>query len=163
MSIPINILGTIVNYPSSGEAPNNSVAQIQFAQLVAEALNSAIGAFDIAPQTQNIDADNAATADITNLIFPVTNVRAVTIYLAVYRTNTSPSVTVDEYNIINISYNPTRSSGNKWAIQRERVAGDASITFAISDTGQFSYTTTSIGSGAHTGFLSFVARTLINE
>lgn len=163
MSIPITIRGTVVNYPSSGQSPNTAPAQIEFAQLVAEAINAAIGPFDVPPQTLNIDSSNAATADITNLLFPVTDVRSATIYMAVYRTNTSGPVILDEYNIINISYNSSRTAGNLWALERSRIGGDALITFAISDTGQVSYTTTTSGAGTHTGFLSFSAKVLTNE
>jgi hypothetical protein len=159
MAIQIQIQGTVINFPSSGENPNWAPAVIEFAQLVEVALNAAIGPYDIAAQTYNIDAYNTGGIDIPNLSFDNSVVRSAKIVISTYRTNTSPSITVAETRDIDIVYNPTGPTNGKWEIEQERM-GNASISFSVSDSGQFSFITTSIGSGTHTGILSFSARAL---
>jgi hypothetical protein len=159
MAVQITIQGTIVNFPSSGEPQNWSSPIVEFAQLVESALLSAVGPYDIAPQTFNIDAYNAGSTIIPNLEFNNSVVRSASVIISTYRSNTSPSVTVSETSEITIVYNPTGPTGNKWEIARERV-GNSSITFTISDAGQFSFTTTSIGAGTHSGVISFAAKAL---
>ncbi len=159
MSVRIEILGTVINFPSSGQDPNWAPAMVEFAQLIEEALNVAVGPYDVPPQTFNIDGYNTGGIDIPNLIFNNTVVRSANITISTYRTNTSPSVTVAETREISIVYNPTGPTNGKWEIAQDRV-GDASISFEVSDDGQFSFVTTSIGAGSHTGILSFVGRAL---
>jgi hypothetical protein len=155
----ITIQGTIVNFPDSGSSPNWAPAVIEFAQLVEVAINAAIGPYDVAAQTYNIDGYNTGGTDIPNLSFDNSVVRSAKIVISTYRTNTSPATTVAEQRDIDIIYNPTGPTNNKWEIEEERV-GNASISFSVSDAGQFSFVTTSIGSGSHTGVLSFSARAL---
>lgn len=155
----INIRGTIINFPNSGSAPNWAPAVIQFAEAVEAAILLSVGPFDVSPQTQNIDAFDTGTADITNLLFPPNEVRSATVTITTHRTNSVPSVEYDEVSTIDIVYNGLASAGSKWEISRERT-GDALITFAISDIGQMSFTTSTTGSGTHLGTLSFSAKAL---
>tara|TARA_R110000868_G_scaffold66014_9_gene197039 strand:+ start:5300 stop:5791 length:492 start_codon:yes stop_codon:yes gene_type:complete len=160
MSVQIQIQGTIVNFPSSGESPNWAPAVIEFAQLVEAALGVAVGPYDVTSQTFNIDGYNTGGTTIPNLTFDNSVVRSAKITISTYRTNTSPSIIVSETRDINITYNPSEATNNKWQIQQERTGGDASISFSVTDAGVFSFVTTSIGSGTHTGILSYSARAL---
>ena len=160
MSIQIAIRGTVINFPSSSAAPNWAPSIIQFAQEVESALQLAIGTFDVAPQTMSIDSYNVSSlVDIPNLTFPTSNVRSAVINISVVRSGTSPSVTVTQTSEIDIVYNPTNPTNNKWEIAQSKV-GDASIAFSITDVGQVQFTTTSITSGTHTGVISFTAKAL---
>jgi len=164
MSISINIRGTIINFPSSGQSANWAPPIIQFAQAVTSSLNLAIGEFDIPPQTLDIGGVlNGALTDVTNLLFANDEVRSATITISTFRTIATPSVvgagTVVEVREVNVVYNPTASSTNKWYISQERT-GNASIAFSITDAGQVQFTLTSIGSGATTGIISFVGKAL---
>lgn len=160
MSVQINIQGTIVNFPSSGESPSWAPAVVEFAQLVEGAITVAVGPYDVPSQTYNIDAFNTGGTDIPNLTFDNTVVRSARITISTYRTNTSPSTTLAETQDISVTYNPGNPTNNKWEIARVRSGGNALITFSISDAGQVSFVTQSSGVGTHTGILSFSAKTL---
>lgn len=82
----ITIKGTPINIPNSGSAPNWAPAIVEAFQAIADAVNTFSGSFDVAPQTQAIDAFNPGTdIDIDNLVFPPSEVRSATIYYTVYR------------------------------------------------------------------------------
>jgi len=163
MSVRIQIQGQIINIPSSGESPNWAPAMIEAFQAIEQAINSFVGTYDIAPQIQNIDAYNEQTnVDITNLVFPVSEVRSATIYYTVYRTNTTPIIEASEAGTIEIDYKDTRAVGSKWQVVRTS-QGDSSIEFNVTDTGQVQFSTTSIGTGTHTGIISFRAITILNS
>jgi hypothetical protein len=159
MSIQINIQGTLIEFPSSGASPDWSPAIIQFAQAVEAALANVAGAFDVAPQVLNIDAYNpGSNISINALSFPVSQVRAATISYAVFR-QTSTN-TVSESGEIRVNYNPDGLIGNKWQITRD-YQDNANISFAISDTGQISFTTTTLAGTNHTGAITFAAKALL--
>jgi len=164
MSVQINIRGTIINFPSTSAAPNWSPAIIQFAQSVESSLQLAVGTYDVAPQTMAIA--NTGAQVIPNLSFDVTQVQSADITIAVYRTATiglsgSPTVKSQVSRIL-ITYNPTNSSSSKWEIAQMK-NGDASITFSVSDSGQFSCTPVSFytgGQDTHVGVITFSAKAL---
>lgn len=161
MSVQIVIQGTIIDFPTSDEAPNWADAVVQFAQAVEAAIAVAIGPFDLAPQVLNIDAYNPGTnIDIINLTFSTTQVRAADIFYSVYRNTTT--VTAVEQGIIHIVYDPSAPVNNKWNISQERT-GDASISFNITDVGQVRFTTTSLAGLNHTARLTFSAKALQQE
>lgn len=161
MSVRIEIQGTVVNFPSSGQSPNWASAVVEFAQLVETALSVAVGPYDVPAQTFNIDGYNTGGTTIPNLTFDNTVVRSAVIDISTYRTNTVPAddSPLAETREITIVYNPANATSNKWDIAQERV-GNANITFSISDAGAVSFVTTTSGSGTHTGILSFSARAL---
>jgi len=62
------IKGTPVNIPDSAASPNWAPGIIQAFEQLTDAVNTITGSFDVAPQTQNIDANNSSTnVNITNL------------------------------------------------------------------------------------------------
>lgn len=167
MAISLNIKGSIIEIPSSGQAPNWAPGIIAALRALTEAVNAVTGTYDVAPQTQNIDANNSSNdVVITNLAFPISEVRSATIFYSVYRM-TEDSGPPDgeelaEGGMLNIVYNESNPVGNKWELTRD-FAGDARITFSITDTGQFEFSTTALTGINHTGIISFRAIAVLNS
>lgn len=161
------IKGTPIVIASSGSAPNWSSGIIAALTALTEAVNAVTGTYDIAPQTQNIDANNSSNdVVITNLSFPITEVRAATIFYSVYRktldSGPADAEEVAEGGMFNIVYNAANPTGNKWEITRH-FSGGADISFAITDSGQFEFTTTALTGISHTGIISYRAIAVLNE
>jgi len=165
----ITIKGTPIAIPSSGQSPNWSPAIIEAFQALADAVNVFTGTFDVAPQAKNIDIYNASSnIDIDNLIFPPTDVRAVTVFYTVYR-KTTESVPlagdgqeVAESGTLEIVYNNSRPSNQKWEIGRMG-EGDAFIDFNVTDLGQVQFSTTALTGIDHTGIVSYRALSILNS
>lgn len=161
MAITITIQNKPISFPESGTSPNWAPAVIAFAEAVEAALAGLTGGYDVAPQTQNIDAANPLTdIDITALSFPPVDVRAVTIYYAV--TRQTDSAEVAEGGTIEMVYNGSNPNGNKWEIVNTH-AGEAKIEFSVTDTGQLRYSTEAIAGINHTGKITFRAIAVLNS
>lgn len=159
MSVIITIQGTSIAFPSSGEPENWSQPLIDFATAVQDALSSITGPADVPPQTLTIDAFNpGSNIVIPALTFSTTTVRGAFIRYAVNRTTSLTSVS--EIGEIEIVYNATGPTGNKWEYGRT-YTGDASITFTITDVGQVLLNTTSLSGINHTGILTYTAQALL--
>lgn len=150
MSVVITIKGTPIEFPSTGESPNWAPAVIEFAQAVENAILSAVGPYDIAPQVFNLVSDVNTNTDITDLNFPTSAVRAGFIKYSVIRVGGS---TVIESGNIMVVYD-----GSSWTLSRDYV-GDANCTFNITSTGQVQITTPTLA-GYSSGKVSFSAQTL---
>lgn len=160
MSVPINIQGTIIQYPSSSGSPNWAPELIKFSQAVEAALAGVAGPFDVAPQTLDISASNPGVAVVINpLNFPTSSVRSAFVTYAVYRSADSPTTTAAETGTIIALYDTAAGS---WLLQQDFI-GDGQITFAISNTGQISYSTTQIGTTNHSGILTFSAKAVLQN
>jgi hypothetical protein len=158
MSFTITIAGTPIDFPSSAESPNWAPGIIEFAQAVEEALQGAVGTYDVSPQVFIGDTYNPGTdVDVPNLSFPNSNVRSAVINYAVYRTTDSDDAA--ESGIMNVLYNPNNSVGFKWELTREAV-GDGLITFTITDSGQIQFTTESLSGVDHYMRISYSAKAL---
>ena len=88
----LNINGQIIDFPDVSESPNWADALIQFAQAVEGALAVAINQYDVPPQVFTLDAYNGLTAEIANLVFPPSQVRACTIFFSVWRKTSSVEI-----------------------------------------------------------------------
>lgn len=161
MPVTITIRGTPIDFPSVGESPNWAESVIEFAQAVEQALEIAVGPFDVPPQVLDISAYNPGT-DITipNLSFSTTSVRAAFIKYAVYRT--TDTNTAYEDGRLEIIFNPNGSVNSKWEVIRE-YGGDGSISFSITDAGQVKFSTVTLTGSNHSGRLTFVAQSLAQE
>lgn len=166
MSVVITIAGTPIQFPSSGQDPNWAPAVIQFAELVASALSSVVGTFDVPPQAQDLSGASfnptASPVDITALNFPVSEVRAVFVKYAIYRVAASPTTTAHEAGDITAVYDPAGPTNSKWEITRES-DGNAGATFTVSDTGQFSLSLTQIGTTSAVANIVFSAVALLQN
>jgi hypothetical protein len=159
MSIPITVSGTTVNFPSSGDSPNWSPAIIQFAQLVAAALQFSFGPFDIPPQTFDITSDVNNNVILPNLSFPTTQVNGALIQFSVSRV--SSTTTVTETGLMVIDYNPTFPTNEKWQISVD-YAGEAQITFTVTDVGQVLFSTTSLPGSFVSGAITYQAQAILS-
>jgi hypothetical protein len=167
MAIPLNIKGSVIEIPSSGQSPNWAPGIIAALRALTEAVNAVTGTYDVAPQTQNIDANNSSNdVVITNLAFPISEVRAATIFYSIYRktedSGPPDGQEVAEGGMLNIVYNESNPVSNKWEMTRD-FAGDGKITFSITDTGQFQFSTTPLTGINHTGIISFRAIAVLNS
>lgn len=161
------IKGTVVNLADSASGPNWSQGLIDSIVALADAVNAVTGTYDVAPQIQNIDSNNSSTnIAISNLIFPVSDVRSATIFYSVSRM-TEDSGPADgqekaEGGELVITYNASNPVSNKWEITRER-GGTANITFSVTDVGQVQFSTTALTGINHTGIISFRALAVLNS
>ncbi len=162
----ITIKGTIIDIPSSGASPNWSTGIIEAFQATADALNSVSGTYDVAPQVQNIDANNASSnIDLNNLIFPSVDVRAATVYYTVYRKTDASGPPdgqeVTESGTLELNYNNARSVTQKWEMVRSGQS-EAYIDFNITDLGQVRFSTTALSGINHTGIIAYRAISILN-
>lgn len=167
MSIPIIIQGSVIEIPSSAQQANWAPGVISALRAIATALNSVTGTYDVANQTQSIDANNSSNdVTITNLTFPVTQVRSATIFYSVYRktedSGPPDGEEVAEGGVILLVYNASNPPTNKWEITRD-YAGDARIEFSVTDTGQVQFSTTALTGIDHIGTISFRAIAVLNQ
>lgn len=167
MAIQIIIKGTVIEFPSSAASANWSPAVIEAVQALADAVNAVTGTYDIAPQAQNIDANNNSTnVTISNLAFPPTEVRGATIFYAVHRqtedSGSDDAEEVAESGTICIVYNASNPTNNKWEIAQQK-AGSGKITFSITDLGQLRFSTTALTGINHTGILTYRALAVLNS
>jgi hypothetical protein len=161
----INIKGTILELPDSASSPNWAPNVVEFFKLVADAINGISGAFDVAPQTFNIDAFNNATdEDIQGLLFPPSDVRSSVIIYAVYRETEETTLgqgdnqAVSEAGTLEIVYN---DSTGLWSMTRMGVE-DAMIDFGIDSNGQVTFSTQALTGINHTGIITFRALAVLN-
>jgi hypothetical protein len=154
------INGIPIEFPNTGAAPVNSEAQIQFAQAVEAALSGLISTGDVSKQIFTLNASQNIATDVTltGLSFSASVVRAAFIRYSVYREVTQPA-SASEAGEMTIIYNANNPTNQKWELQQERI-GDANISFTVDDNGQFYFSTTSIGTGTHSGAVAFVAQSL---
>lgn len=167
MATRLIIKGTPVLIPDSGQSPNWSEGIIDAITALTEAVNAITGTYDVAPQVQNIDANNSSTnVTIDNLNFPPSDVRAATIYYSVYRltedSGPDDSQELAEGGTLQIVYNNANPVNNKWEIVNE-FAGEAQISFNVTDLGQIRFSTTAMTGINHTGTLSFRAISILND
>ena len=167
MAIQLIIKGTAIEIPSSGQSPNWSSGIIEALQALTDAVNSVTGTYDVAPQVQSIDANNnSSNVTIANLAFPPSEVRSATIFYSVYRMteNSGPpdGQEVAEGGTITVVYNASNPTNNKWEIAQYK-AGEANITFSITDLGQFRFTTSPLSGVNHVGSVSFRAISILNS
>lgn len=163
----IVIKGTVINMPDSGSSPNWAPAIVEFAQAVSDAVNAFTGTYDVAPQVKAIDAFNPSNdIEIDNLIFPPSEVRSATIYYTVYRktedSGPPDGVELAEGGTLEIVYNNSRPSGEKWEVGRSG-EGDAKVTFTVTDLGQILLNTEAISGINHTGNISYRAISILNS
>ena len=163
----ITIKGTTIDLPTSGSSPNWAPSIIEAIEALADAVNSVTGSYDVAPQAQNIDANNSSSnVDLNNLAFPSADVRAATIYYTVYR-KTDPSGPPDgqevtEAGTLEINFNDSNPATQKWEMVRS-FQGDGAISFSITDLGQVQFSTTALTGINHVGIVSYRAISILND
>lgn len=151
---------TPVDIPVSGDPENWAPAVTEALEAISQTLATVAGAFDVPSQSIAIDSSNPGipNTDIPPLNFPTTQVRAVNISYAVFRS--TDSTTVYETGSMIAVYSPANPIGMSWELSRDYV-GDAKITFNVTDTGQFQFTATAIAGTGHTGRITFAGKAIL--
>jgi hypothetical protein len=167
MAITLIIKGTPVSIPASGASPNWSEGIIEALEALTDAINAVTGTYDVPPQVQNIDANNSSNnVNVEDLVFPVSEVRSATIFYSVHRqtedSGSGDEEEVAEGGIITIVYNASNSTNNKWEIAQQK-AGEANISFTVTDLGQVQFSTTALTGINHTGTISYRAVAVLND
>ena len=153
---------TPVSIPTSADAPNWAEGVVEAFVAISETLATVAGAFDVAAQSIVIDGSNPGVpnTDITPLTFPITNVRAINISYAVFRT-TSSTTAYETGNIIAI-YSPSNPINSKWEVSQD-IVGNGQIAFNITDLGQVQYTCTAIAGTGHSGKIIFSGKAILQS
>lgn len=162
MSKTLTFGSTPVDVPTSADSPNWAPAVTQAFEAISETLATVSGAFDVPAQSVVIDASNPGTpnTNITALSFPISNVRAVNISYAVYRTTSS--TTAYETGTILAIYSPSNTIGSKWEVSQDLV-GNGFISFNITDLGQVQYTCTALSGTGHSGKITFSGKAILQS
>jgi hypothetical protein len=160
MSIPLNIQGTIINFPTSAQQPDWSEPIVQFAQAVAQALSTVTGPYDVSPQIYTMVSNVNTNVALPSLTFPTNNVRGALISYTVFRNSTGiGAVTEAQIGTLQIVYNPNGPLGNKWDISDEH-GGMSDVTFSITDQGQVTFSSTGISGAGSSGLIGYTAKAL---
>lgn len=159
MPVTLTVNNIPFEYPVPGDSPGWGQAATDWATQVTVALQDLQGLTDIPQKTFTIQNNITSFTNVAGLTFNTGLVRAAFIDYSVYRTSTSnPSGSVETGNI-NIVYDNLASAGSKWRVVGGLVAGNAGITFTITDAGQIQYKSSDLGPG-HSGNMHFRAKTL---
>ena len=156
----LTILGTPIAFPDDQASPDWSAAVIQFAQLTAQALNLAIGPFDVPPQTYTMISNANTDVPLNALSFPTASVRAAFIRYSIFRTTST--TTAYEAGVMTVVYNPNGTPGSLWELIQYK-EGNAQVTFNITDTGQVEFSSIPISGLNAAGTISFAAQTLLQS
>ncbi len=153
---------TPVEIPVSSEAPDWSQGVTQAFEAIADTLATVAGQFDVAAQSITIDSSNPGVpnTDIPALSFPVTNVRAVNISYAVFRSTSS--TTAYETGTILAVYSPSNGIGEKWEVSQDLI-GDGKISFNITDLGQVQFTCQTLAGTSHVGKIIFSGKAILQS
>lgn len=151
---------TVVSIPESADAPNWAEGVTEAFEAISDTLGTFAGAFDVPSQSVIINSSNPGVpnTDIVPLNFPISNVRAVNILYAVFRTTSS--TTAYETGSIVAIYSPSNSIGEKWEVSQDMV-GDGKLAFNITDAGQVQFTATTIAGAGHSGRIIFYAKAIL--
>jgi hypothetical protein len=155
MSVIINIKGTPIVFPSTGESPNWAPAITEFAEATASAIDSAVGPYDVSPTVLDITAANIGTTfNINELSFSTAVVRSVVISYSIILNKSSgtnsESGTVYGYYDINNTPN--------WTVVRDYI-GETYSTINIANDGDVELTISN-SYGYTSGKISFSAKSL---
>lgn len=147
------------NYPDDGSDPGwGGEATDAFVEL-ATAFATILAPGDILETTFNINDNTSISTQVQGMAFDPSLSRSASIVYSIYRTSTDTPSGNAETGEIQIVYDNSASSGNKWKMIQIK-NGDAGVVLTISDLGQFSYTSTQInlGAGGYVGIMKFSAK-----
>ena len=157
MARNLTVDGTTYAYPDPGEDPGWGEAGSDWAEAVTGVLNSLLSPGDLLETTFNVANNISVATNITGLAFNTGVVRSALITYSIYRISTSTPSGKAETGQLNIVYDNSASSGNKWLLTQE-ATGNSGVTFDITDLGQFTYTSTDIGTPGYSGIMKFSAK-----
>lgn len=140
MSESVTLLGTSYTLNLQGDNPPWGEQQSDLVRAIVEALSSTINESDIFNTAFNVANNQTSPTAVTGLSFNNTTVRSAIIQFSVYRVATGV-----EYSECGHMYCTYKSVANTWEISQVSV-GFSDITFAITTSGQITYTSTNLTS-----------------
>lgn len=144
--------------PDAGEDPGWGEQTTDFLDEVSTVLGSLLSSGDILETTFDIANNVSSATDVVGLVFNTGVVRAANIQYSIYRISTGSPSGNAETGLLQIVYDDSATSGNKWLISQE-TSGNSGVTFSITDAGQFQYTSSDIGTPGYSGVMKFNAKT----
>lgn len=161
MSKTLTVNGTPYSYPTSGDEPGWGESATGWAEEVTDVLDSLLSADDIIRTSFTIANNVTSDTDVVGLNFNTATVRSAVIEYNIYRTSTSTTSGNAESGLMTLVYDNNASSGNKWSLSVGNLAGNAGVTFNITDAGQVQYQSTDIGATGYSGTMIFRSKTLV--
>lgn len=156
----ITIGNQVISLPDVNEDPNWAQGLVEAFQAIAAALQSLIGTGDVVPQVYTMVANNNSDVVLPSLSFANDIVRGAAVRYAIIRTTDTNSEA--EYGNLELIFNESASVGNKWQMSREFV-GSSTVTFAVDDNGEVSFSSATLSGANHTGKISFAAQALLQD
>lgn len=159
MSIPVIINNKTFQYPSDGNDPSWGQDATDAFLEIANVVNTILAPGDILQTTFDINDNASIPVTIQGLAFDSSLSRSAKIVYSVYRkSNNNPSGNA-ETGEIDIIYDNLAPVNQKWKMTQNK-NGESGVVFAISDLGQFTYTSTQIdiGAGGYSGIMKFSAK-----
>lgn len=144
-------------YPDPGEDPGWGEGASDWAEAVTDVLNSLLSPGDILETTFTVANNISSPTNITGLAFNTGVVRSALITYSIYRISILNPSGQAETGQLNIVYDNSAGAGNKFLLTQE-AAGNAGVTFNITDAGQFTYISTDIDSAGYSGIMKFSAK-----
>lgn len=159
MAIPLTIRNKTFNYPEQGEDPVWGEESTGWAEEVTEVISDIISPGDILQTSFSIANNQSSPADITGFLMDTGIVRSAIIDYSIYRISSGITYGNAENGIIFAVYDNSAPSNQKWSISIE-TNGNSGVILSINDSGQFSYTSTDIGSLGYSGLMKFKSRSI---
>lgn len=155
MSKNLSVNGNNFSYPEAGDPPGWGEGASNWADEVTEVLNTLSNVNNVLETTFILTNGQTTPANVTDLVFSTSSVRAAEIDYSVYITTDSEELT--ETGKLVIAY--SNVSGT-WDIAQYALMDDSGIEFSILNSGQVQYTTTTIAGTGYSGTLKFKAKVL---
>lgn len=160
MSVTLTVNNTPYEYPASGDEPGWGEAATGWAQEVTDVLNSILTSDDILQTTFTVANNISVATNVTGLSFNIASARAAFVEYSIYRKSDSTTSGTAESGVMHLIYDTSAASGSRWTLVVSGIAGNAGVTFTITDAGQIQYKSTDIGATNYNGVMKFTARTL---
>lgn len=159
MSVTLIVNSQPFEYPVAGDEPGWGEAATGWAIEVTEVLGELLGPNDISETSFTFQNNIGVFTDVSGLVFNTGQVRSATINYSIYRTSTGSPSGHAEAGIITMVYDNSAAPGSKWIMIVGNIAGDAGVTFSVTDLGQIQYKSTDIGALGYSGAMHFRAKT----
>ena len=161
MAVELEVNGLTFEFPEDGDEPGWGEEVTNWATEVSTVLGDLAGTSDDITITSFTIAQGVTAASltaVTGLLFAPATVRSAVITYSIIRTTATTLSGKAEAGEIRVVYDGGAASGSKWLITQESV-GSADVSFAVNDTGQFTYSSTTIAGGTYVGVLKFFGKT----
>lgn len=159
MAIPLVIRNKTFNYPTQGEDPLWGEDSTDWAQEVTDVLNDLVSSGDILQTSFSVANNQSVSADVVGLLIDTGVVRSAIIDYSIYRISTANPSGNAENGTIFAMYDNSAAPGSKWIISIEK-NGESGVDLDITDIGQFTYTSSDIGTLGYVGLMKFRSRSI---